>query len=300
MLPPITLTSAHKRLKRNYGVTLPPPRRSTDHWAIFKQITASPNFTTDWHCDVYFLPKAWVEKIKQDKAWHHLHSYLAIKGWRHSDHGRRRVVFDMVWELFAKTLTSQGLKPNPYMLDTLKHLAFVATGGSPASIPATGDNQAGPLDALQEVYLHEYGMQDYVPTIMHPSYYCLDNPVPVYYSLKSPGLLESVPKSRNLTSIVDNIRELRELTKHFLGEAFYDHLKIAHRPINQMIRQLRFEFFHSESYAYGEGIRPTKEIPDKDQRMLYMPNHKKNNHSKKFADTSLFLHGCVRICSQLE
>ncbi len=101
---------------------------------------------------------------------------------------------------------------------------------------------------------------------MCPSYFSFEDPKPVYYSLQTPTLLESVPKSRNLTSIVDNVRELRELTKHFLAEAFDEHLKIANVSINEMISRLQFEFFHSEAYAYGEGIRPTKEMPEKDER----------------------------------
>ncbi|CAN5423483.1 hypothetical protein BH10PSE19_BH10PSE19_00380 [soil metagenome] len=292
MLPRITLTAAHKRLKRDFGVTLPPPQKSSDNWAIFKQIAHGRNFPEPWYCEIIFLTSKWADGLKKDGAWTKLANYLNKKGWQHSAYGRRRSIFDIVWELFARTINMKGLKPNSYVLDTLKHLAFIGTGGSPASAPYSGGNEAGPLDNIQLAYINNYELRDYIPTIMQPSYLLMGQPNPIYYSLQSPSLLESVPKSRNLTSLVDNIRELKELIDHFLAEAFDEHLKIANVSVNETISKLKFEFFHSQSHAYGNDIRPAKEMLDKDKNLLYLPAGVK---TRKFADTSTYLHGCVRI-----
>ena len=243
------------------------------------------------------MTRPWIDKLRQyekDKqsSWGRLHNFLINKNLEHSVYGRRRSIFEIVWELFARSLNNKGLRPNPYVIDTLKHLAFVGTGGSPGSKPCAGQVDMGPIPDLQMAYLSSYGLKDYVPTIMQPQYLTTEQTDPVYYSLQSPSLLESVPKSRNLTSIVDNVRELMELSQHFLGEAFDEHLKIANISINQLISQLQFEFFHESTYAYGKDIRPTTEMPNNDPALLYLPCELAD---RKFADTSAYLHGCVRI-----
>ncbi len=298
MIPRITLNSSHKKLKRDYKVTLPPPKRCYDHWKLFTQIANSEAFPTPWYCEIIFLSHQWVEKLNQYKneksdAWTRLHNYLIRKNLNHSEYGRRRSIFEIVWELFSHSLNTAGLRPNPYVIDTLKHLAFVGTGGSPGSAPNAGSTESGPIPDLQKVYLESYGIKEYIPTIMQPQYFSNENSNPVYYSLQSPTLLESTPKSRNLISIVDNVRELKELTDHFLNEAFDEHLKIANISINSMIKKIQFEFFHEEAYAYGKDIRPSSEMPIKDPALLHLPTGK--NGDKKFADTSPYLHGCVRI-----
>lgn len=294
MLPKITLTAAHKRLKRDFGVTLPPPQKSSDHWAIFKQIASGYNFPEPWYCEVIFLTSKWAHSLKNDSTWAKFANYLNKKGWQHSAYGRRRTIFDVVWELFARTINDKGLKANSYVLDTLKHLVFIGTGGLPASAPYTGSNEAGPLGNIQLAYINNYELRNYIPTIMQPSYLLIDNPHPVYYSLQSPSLLESVPKSRNIISIIDNIRELKDLADHFFNEIFNDHLKmkIDNIFLSETISKLKFEFFHSQSHAYGNDIRPASEMLDKDKNLLYLPAGVNN---RKFADTSTYLHGCVRI-----
>ncbi|MBB72003.1 MAG: hypothetical protein CMF50_06345 [Legionellales bacterium] len=297
IVPRVTLSTAHKKLKRDFNITLPPPKRAFDHWSLLKQIANSPNFSEPWFCEVIFLSQKWLNLLEKNKdanssLWGRLHQYIVDKNVAHSEYGRRRSIFEIVWEIFSRSLTVKGLRPNPYVIDTLKHLAFVGTGGSPGSAPSTGSSIMGPISGLQSAYLNSYGLKDYIPTIMQPRYLRSDETKPVYYSLQSPTLLESVPKSRNLTSIVDNVRELKELTDHFLGEAFDEHLRIANIPLNEIISQLNFEFFHEDAYTYGKEIRPSHDMPENDPDLLYMPE---KNDSLKFADTSPYLHGCVRI-----
>lgn len=303
MVPRITLTSSHKKLKRDYNVTSPPPKRCYDHWKLFTQIANSKNFPNKWYCEIIFFCSDWLKNLQQhgnikNGGWEKLHNFLIKKNLQHSEYGRKRSIFEIVWELFSRSLNVAGLRPNPYVIDTLKHLVFIGTGGSPGSAPNTGSTELGPVPDLQKIYIDCYGLKDYLPTIMQPQYFSsTQDSIPIYYSLQSPTLLESVPKSRNLTSIVDNVRELKELTDHFLNEAFDEHLKIANTSINYMISKLQFDFFHEEAYAYGKDIRPSNEMPIKDNRLLYSPTA--TNSDKKFADTSSYLHGCVRISKKI-
>lgn len=302
MVPRISLTSGHKKLKREYGITLPAPKRSFDHWQLFSQIINSPAIDVNqrWHCEVMFLSKQWIENLEKyghkddNSGWVKLKNYLLEKNLQHSLYGRKRSIFEIVWETFSRSLTNKNLKSNPYVMDTLKHLVFVGTGGAPGSVPNTGQINLAPVAQIQKAYIESYGLKDYIPTVMEPRYINDGNIQSVYYSLQSPTLLESAPKSKNLVSIIDNARELKDLTEHFLSEAFDDYIKIENKSINKMIENLRFEVFHEEPYAYGQEIRPSNEMPKGDVGLIYSPIPDKN---KKFADTSPYLHGCIRISS---
>ncbi len=293
LLPKVTLSGGHKRLKRDYHVTLPPPKLMKDHWPIFKQIVNSPAFTEEWDCEIIYLTDKWLEKLESNGPWLRLRNYLLERGWLHSEYARKKSIFDVIWQLFAKSLSERGLKPNPYVLDTLKHLAFIGTGVLPASRPANGSGSAGPIDGIQQVYLDCYGLKDYIPTIMEPANLSLLEKNSVYYSLQSPSMLESIPQLRNLSSIIDNMRELKELTDHFLGEAFDENLRVGQTKVINIIQKLSFEFFHEATYAYGADIRPTYEMPEGDSNLLYLPPG--SYGQRKFPETSAFLRGCVRV-----
>lgn len=299
LLPQVKLSQAHNRLKRKYNITLPPPKQPFYHWHLFKQMVNSPDFSEAWSCEVMYLTKRWIDHLEEGGAWTKLNKYITAQGWNHSEYARRKSIFDVIWQIFSLSLNSKGIKPNIYVLDTLKHLTFIGTGLLPASQPATESSSIGPTDGIQQAYLDTYMIQDYIPTIMQPGYLLLNKTNSVYYSLQTPTLLESVPQSKNLTSIIDNVRELKELTEHFLTEAFEEHLAFGKTSIADNIKQLSFEFFHEQPYAYGHDIRPSNEMPDNDSTLLYQPaSNRHKNEKLQFAHTSPYLHGCVRISAK--
>lgn len=294
LLPKVTLAQSHKRLKRYYNVTSPPPKQYFDHWHLFRQIVNSPSFIEQWNCEVIYFTNKWANKLSSDDYhWNKLHNYVLNQGWLHSDYARKRSILDILWEVFARSLNLKGLKPSSYILDTLKHLALVGLGVLPASQPTKGSGMLGPTDGIQQAYIEAYGLKDYIPTIMQPGYFSLEKGSrPVYYSLQTPTLLESVPQSRYMISIIDNIRELKDLADHFLSEAFDPDLMIGKINIAEFINQIKFEFFHEATYAYGNDIRPASEMPKGDAALVYMLG---DPNGRVFAETAPFLHGCVRI-----
>ena len=252
-----------------------------------------------------FLSNKWVENLQKyghkddNSGWVKLQNYLLEKNLQHSLYGRKRSIFEIIWEIFSRSLTNKNLKPNSYVMDTLKHLVFIGTGGSPGSVPNTGKIDLAPIATIQKAYIEIYGLKDYIPTVMEPRYINEDEIHSVYYSLQSPTLLEAIPKSKKLPSIIENVRELNELINPFLSETFLEcikkeNIKIQYKSVDKMIENLRFEIFHEEPYAYGNSIRPSSEMPKADPGLIYSPIPDKN---KKFADTSPYLHGCIRISS---
>ncbi|NEU34928.1 hypothetical protein GN156_30175, partial [bacterium LRH843] len=89
--------------------------------------------------------------------------------------------------IFSVIQNSRNLKPNPYLLDTAKHLFAIALGEVPGYAPQLDDEQL-PLRVLQQAYVESYGMKKYVPTILAPVNFSLETKSfpAVYYSLSYP------------------------------------------------------------------------------------------------------------------
>lgn len=198
MIPRISKMFSHKKLRREYGIDAPAPKRLIDHWNVFKELYASPAFKKTWESEVLFLTKKWAVNLENEKdlAWLRLKSYIQQKAWNHSELGRRKVLLDVVWQVTAGVLTEKGIKPDPYVVDTLRHLIYVSLGGISGSRPANGDDFAGPINKLQKIYLNVYGLNDQIPTIMRPYNFNIDEDKPVYYSMQTPLLLSSTPNFR--------------------------------------------------------------------------------------------------------
>jgi len=292
MIPKISSVLSHKRLKKEFGISASVPKTFHDHWKVFKQLASSSNFPEKWGCEIIFLSKKWFDALKTNKSWSPLHGYLLQRGWNHCGYARSKTILDSAWEIFVRLLSKRGIKANSYVIDTLKHLVLIGQGDISASYPNRGNNEAGPIKTLQKIYVECYGLNEYAPTIMQPHHLGKYDQYPVYYSLNHPTLLESIPNSRKLTSNVENLRELKELLQHFLDREFVDLLNASSIPFTDIMRKLRFEFFHNEMYAYGKSIRPSSEMPLADKALIYNPV---KNGSLRFADSSPFVHGCIRI-----
>lgn len=61
----------------------------------------------------------------------------------------------------------------------------MGSGSLPAFIPAVDDSVA-PVSGLQRVYLDDYALKKYAPTIMHLHHFTKKDEFPVYYSFQVP------------------------------------------------------------------------------------------------------------------
>ena len=134
-------------------------------------------------------------------------------------------------------------------------------------------------------------MHDHVPTIMRPYHFSLKEDKPVYYSMQSPMLLSSTPNSRLTSSNIEDIRELMNV-KAYVFEQDYGSLKVDNTTFNELISKIKFNYYHSDIFAYGSNIRPTKEMPETDQELIYMPQ-KPGKHL--FSDNGSYIRGCIKI-----
>ncbi len=196
-----------------------------------------------------------------------------------------------MWKLFANQLTEQGIKVNPYLMDTLKHLINIATGAIPGLRPDVASEVALPLKTLKKAYKEVYEI-NYAPIIMQPHYFDINKPFePVYYSLQIPTLFETTPKSKHILSVLAELRKLKNLLEDFIDYGSRGYLKIQNTPIQTIVEQGAFDFYHSDLDSYG-GIKTISELAKNDPVL------------KKFIDQTdtlplpencAFFKGCVRI-----
>lgn len=302
ILPKVAEAGSYERLRKFYGVRLPMPRRLTDHGPIFTQIARHRDFHEEWRHEVIFFSGKWLERDEKNIHWLKFHHYLLEKAWNLSSYNRNTIAFDWIWQQFAESLTEKGLKPNTYLMDTLKQLVLVGVGAVPGFRPTHQSwkkfsvekdvSVAGPVEGLQRVYLEDYGLKSYVPTMMMPHHFSKDDDCQaIYYSLQVPTLLDSVPKARSQQSLMTELRELKTLVEHFLEDALDGLLKIEGTPVEWLVNNVSFDFFHSDQDGYDE-ILSSNLLSEEDPSFLKYYDTDKN---RKFPETCSFVRGCVRL-----
>ena len=65
MLPKISESYSHQKLRSKYGVSLSPPKFLADHYEIFTKIATHPEFVDEWYNEIIFFPQKWLAKITE-------------------------------------------------------------------------------------------------------------------------------------------------------------------------------------------------------------------------------------------
>jgi len=282
MLPKVAEAGSYERLRKFYGLRLPMPRCLQDHAPIFSQLAKHRNFHQDWRHEVLFFSGKWLERDEKNNGWLRFHHHLLEKAWALSSYNRNIWAFDWIWQQFSESLSEKGLKPSTYLMDTLKQLVLIGVGVVPGFRPShladkgfsveNDAEAAGPIEALQRIYLEDYGLKNYVPTMMVPHHFHTNELCKaVYYSLQMP--------------------KIKRLNETFLEEAKNGKLKIEGTPVEWLVKNIKFDFFHSDKDCYDE-IHSSEELAKEDPSfMKYYDSDKK----RKFAESCAFVRGCVRL-----
>jgi hypothetical protein len=292
-IPSIGDIAFHKNLQRDLKIRMSPPKCLLDQWELFVAITRHPELQCDWSSTLLFFSGKWLEKLQSDDpAWAMLHRYLLNYAWNKSGYWRNQQFYDIALSLAQ---SNRNLKPNPYLVDTEKHLGAIALSAAPGFAPAI-DESPGPIALLQKVYLEIYGLKKYAPTIMCPEHFSMNATTrrPIYYSLTHPTTFEFSPKSRKQSSTLRDLRELKHITEIFIEEIKAKKLLIENTAFSKIPNMVDFDFFHNKPDSYGE-IRPTSDMAKEDTWLLHSLSPYKQ---KDFADAGTFVRGCVRISAK--
>lgn len=276
MLPSISETGSHAKLRRDFGVTAYPPKSLLNHCNVFIELCRSAAGSCNWFCDVLFFTDKWLEDPKDNLGFLQLHHYWLQQAWKQSINGRNQMSYDVAWEVFSKEVTRRNWKPRAHVINIIKHLLSIGEGIYPGFMPTAEDETAAPVKFLQDCYIHSYQLKDYAPIIIVP-HHLRELDVPVYYSLSMPTQLEHAPKVKKSSTIISDIRELKMLMNVLINSMSdsYDH----------------YDFFHNEEDQFGE-IQPVGNMPITDPRLMMYPVP---YGERRFPDNSAFLRGCIKI-----
>jgi len=290
MLPNIGCATHHGSLQRNLNIRLPAPKSLYDHWAIFREITKNELTQCDWRsCLIYFSEK-WVDKINNDPAWSKLNKYLHLLAWQRFEYDRNRFHDEFIFSMLQK---KRNLKPNPYLMDTARHLFITAMGAAPGYAPATNEDFI-PLEVLQKAYIESYGLKKYMPIIMQPSIFDYDkDKFPIYYSLQYPSTFVFSPKSRKISSRLHEMRELEHIVSVCINEFSKENSLYYGTTMNHISKLLKIEYFHNEPDQHNI-IKPSIELSQLDPRFNRL-NKDSKIKSGMFSGDSPFVRGCVAI-----
>ncbi len=294
MLPKIADAHAHRKLIQKFGIDASVPVEPFTFYNVLQKLAAHQNFGSTWNVEVIFLTAKWQKMLKNDRAWMEFKNFILTRAWEHIALGRNKVIiFDLVWELFSRTLSKYRIKPASYVIDTFKHLIFVALGALPAYCPAT-DNLAGPLLEAQKAYLDVYQLKASIPTIMRPIHFNKENNHPVYYSMQIPTHLETSPKSRDTASVKHDMDELIWLFDKFAYEINNNQIGSGNLEMKELLKYTKFDFFHTET-GEAHRILPTSRLIEEDKRFLHIPT---GYATRSFAERGTFIRGCLRISNR--
>lgn len=287
MVPNISNAKYHKNLRRDIGVKHQAPKNLLEHQPIFKEI--SDKCQSGWEVELLLLPNYWLEKAKYDKAWKSLKLLLLDDAWTTSSYERNQIFFDFA---LSSIQASNKLKPNPYLLDTVKHLLAITLGALPAFNPLIEELQA-PVQLLQEVYRESYGLE-YNPTLIAPTHLDIltsKEPKMLYYSLQHPTTLSFSPRSKKNNNTLADLHELKFLMDHFLEAVNNKCSHLEQTVVAEIPNLIQYNYFHNKPDRDNE-INLTESMPKVDPRLESSLNH---SSGTKFASNGPFNRGCVQI-----
>jgi hypothetical protein len=284
MIPHITDQIGYKGIKAKFNLKLNIPETLFDHWAIFSKITKNTQFYQPWQSRILFFPEQWLAR-KKDKKWQNFFLYLHRIAWEKSSFRRNQFIFDFAFSCMQE---NRNLRPNPYLADTVRHLIAVGSGAIPGFKVATNDI-AAPITGLQKVFLEDYGLKKYAPTIVHSAHFELKHPV--YYSFQIPTTIVFSPKSRKKNSAMESLEEVKHIMETLLTEVLRGKLEVENTPLYDLAKNVQYCYYHGDKYRNNE-VQMCGDIEKIDPTFTRSLT---NNLSYLFPEFSSFFWGCISI-----
>ncbi len=284
MLPSVSNIISNRRIYRNLKIHnhVHEEVNNQQHWSIFCNINSS-NKDNTWHTTILVFPNQWFEN-QNNVAYTEFYQYLVNTCWKQLQLLQWFSEYNKLWLIFTHAVNKRNLKPRIYIMDTIKHLISIGQGIGMAFEPAI-DNTALPTSIIQQTYIKDYNLRNYIPNIIQPTKLTKDNKV--YYSLSIPTITNSSLHCNNPPSIIEDQRNIKILLNILM-----DIISNQKNKLNTGLENIKFEYFHlnkDESYQ----ISSSAMIPENDPRFHSYNNSYADN--RIFCASSSFFKGCIRI-----
>jgi hypothetical protein len=290
-LPKITDKTGYQRLAKEFDIkNIHIAKDLSDHWHLFRALAKSSHFPETWESKVLFFGKKWFEEIHKKNANLVLKNYLYETAWQQSSFWRFFVTLNLVWQQFSSLLKLSYIKCGSYPLETLKHIIMMGIGALPALTAYDPKEMTCPINALQKILIDFYEI-NYNPTIIIPSHVNYEEKgIYYYYSINAPTLIESVPKTREVSNVMQTTREIKKILECFQEETIKGNLYLENTPLYKMLNTIIFNFFHN-GIDLQEELLPINRILI-DKNLTRVPS---GYMLREFCYKSKFLSGFIRM-----
>ncbi len=284
LLPKVSEAIAHNRLCTKFGIHTDKPKDLTDQWHVFRELYNHADFGEEWSFDVLYWPKQWFE-FNDDPAWLPFNYFLKNLFLANTSYSRNEYIWNL---LYSRIHQARNIKPAAYIADIVKHLFAICTGAFPGFTVAEDDDLA-PISKLKAVYEEFYGLKNYKAIFMQPEYFNYRRAdKPIYFSLQHNTAVNLGMKSTNKATVLTNLYETQSLLEKYMEELLKGGLQLSISTLNEIIRGIQFNFFHSQPGHYRH-IHATTELEKFDDRL------KSPEGQLIYPATATFLNGCIQI-----
>ena len=284
MLPYIGCQTHHERIKSTFGVSLPAPKATSEHFNLFKEILSGYTIKNHWVSKIIYFSESWIKQIRNNNDW------LPVK-YFFSENLRKRFSLDLYNsfynELFLTTESINKFRPTPFLVDSAKYIFSITMGQGIGFKPAI-DNNLMPLNYIQEAYTDHYQLP-YTPTIMVPGVLEEYNDS-VYYSLQQPSTKINTFKIRMNNSTYRELVALKGILNSYISNFLSDKSTCFGSELYYACMNIELNFYHNKPTSNMDLILNSRNIVDLDPRFNF--SFGKNGI---FSADAKFFRGCIKI-----
>lgn len=290
-VPKISDVRGIQNLRKEFGPGINKPESSFEHWELFKYIARALPVENGWRAECLFFPSAWFEKLRS-LAWQPLLLFLYQTAWVGTAYMRDQEVFEL---LLSRVLEKGNRKPSPYILDTFRHLYYIARSARPG-LKVAEDDLVLPANFLQHALKDIYGIS-YHPTLVHPlQLQQATSQQPLYYSLNIPIQLIFSPHSKRNPNKLRDLKELAEVERMFSRAGLVQGKEIGVNPLSTVAQNVHFKYFHTVADKLYS-IESASNLAQYDKALLL--NMSFLSERMEFCSDSAFWRGCISITRTL-
>ncbi len=272
------------RIEKRFKLQLDKPKNMLQYWNTFKSLANHPEFPEKWESKVLFFGKQWFENLN-DKAFLEFHLFLFKNAWGGSNFYRHQYIWELIYSVIQRKLS---IKPEPYILENVKHSFAIGVGESPGFSAAINDD-AAPISSFSSIYEDTYKIEKYSPIFMVPEMFDFRSPGSiVYYSLSYPTTTQFSTR-RTESSKIKDLYLIKSLQDKYISAILENDLNLSGTPMYELMSSAEFSYYHTSKDHFG--IHDTNEIFEEDERL------KNLTKEREAPSGSPFLRGCMRIKS---
>jgi len=278
--PKISLGLNHRKIAREYGVGLEPPKSLAAQWEFFSELLQTPKLENEWELNVLYFSDEWF-KTETSWEWSKFQTYLRKYVWNNSTFLRNLYQASYI---FSQSTALANIKCNPNIISAMKHIFYIAGEFMPG-LSFDGDEEVFPRKILTDIYENIYGLE-YLPQFVTPGYFDPTKDISIYHSLSLPTQLEYYSENTPHKSKFDELRDLAYALKKITG--LFSENQFGIRDIKQSIFR---GMANANIKCYHTHTKGETNIESADELL----KHGLKNDSKKACHASILSRGLVGI-----